>query len=134
MTQTVIKAGYRIHVTSWENDADNYRTKTMEGVAKEHLPFIVAACKLLTSKYDHQNGGGFGNIYQGSTEDLDLALSELIDKHPDRPQYCDDPEGVSECLLYKLGLMGGSEYTTRVFDSIKIEYIPENILIEDVTD
>lgn len=31
-----IKAGYRLTVTSWENDADNYRTVSVDGLSEEH--------------------------------------------------------------------------------------------------
>jgi hypothetical protein len=131
MAQTIIPAGYRIHVTSWENDADNYQTKTLEGVVKEHIPFILAACDLLDDSCN--NSSKFGNIYEGSLDGLREALDDLLKEYPDRPAGCDSGEAIVEGLLSSLGLTYTGEFTTRVFDNVKIEYVPQEILLEDVT-
>jgi hypothetical protein len=136
MSQTIIPPGYRISVTTWENDADNYRTETIEGVPEKHVPFIVAVCKLLRSKNGRNDTKCFGNMYEPSEHEMEAyheALQKVIDQHPDRPKYCDDPEGVEECLLYELGFGSSEYYATRVFESIKIEHIPEKITLQDVT-
>ena len=48
MSKTVlIPAGYRVEVTSWENDGDNYNTKSISGIKSESaVKFIVEICKL----------------------------------------------------------------------------------------
>lgn len=133
---TTIPAGYRISVTTWENDADNYRTEILEGVKKEHIPFIVAVCNLMGSNC---NGNGYGNLnsYTNNTVKINKLiekLDELITLHPDRPKYCDSGGAVYENLLGELGFTGSEDFDTRVFDGIKIEYVPQQILLEDVTD
>lgn len=34
--KNIIKAGYRIHVTTCENDGDNYRTKIKQDLPEDH--------------------------------------------------------------------------------------------------
>lgn len=132
MSQTIIPQGYRIHVTTWENDGDNYKTKTIKGVTKEQIPFILAACELLRS--GSNNGGAtFGNLYEESTDDLIEALSELVEQYPNRPEHCDSGSAVFENLLWDLGFTDSEYFTTRVFERVKIEYVPSKIVLEDVT-
>lgn len=135
MKQTIIPVGYRISVTTWENDGDNYRTETIEGVDKKHVPFIVAVCRLLKSGCNNQDC--YGNMYQPRDSEVEAfheALEGLIQKYPDRPEGCDDSEGTYECLLYELGFSGSEGFYTRVFERIKIEYVPDKIVLQDVTD
>lgn len=128
MKNTIIPAGYRVSVTTWENDGDNYKTEIIDGVSEKHIPFIVELCNLL--KRDK-----FGNMSDHeSTDELMIALNSLIEKHPERPDYCDSAEETYKGLMWKLGLTPSGYYATTVFDSIKIEYIPAPIEIENVTD
>ena len=107
------------------------RTETIEGVAKEHIPFIKAACELLKSG----SRGGYGNLCDGeSTDELLGALDDLISQYPDRPEYCESGGEVFEGLLYDLGFGSSEWYVTRVFDGMKIEYVPTDIVVQDVTD
>lgn len=131
--ETIIKAGYRITVGTWENDGDNDRTKVMEGVSKEHIPFIAAVCNLFES--GSRNANCFGNMYEPSEQEVNAlqeALRGVIEQHASRPDHCDSPEAVLDTLGWGLGLTGG-EFYTRVFESIKVEYIPQDIMIQDVT-
>lgn len=36
-----IPVGYQLHVTSWENDGDNYKTEIISGLSKEDTEFLV---------------------------------------------------------------------------------------------
>lgn len=88
---------------------------------------------------------GFGNIY-GHPSDLERknyfdAIRSLIETNRDAYfEYLDiDEEAFSDYLndaMYdwrdNVGLVGG-EFYTRVFDSIKIFYVPVDIDLEDVT-
>jgi hypothetical protein len=129
--QTVIKAGYRISVHTWENDWDNHNTEILDGVTKEHVPFIVAICKLFTS-WDK----GFGNIYDDDDKEKEMneALEKVIGNFTERPKYCDTVNNLYDSLLYYLGITRSSDYCTRVVETIKIEFIPQDIYINDVTD
>ena len=58
-----ISAGYRLIVTSWENDADNYKTKSMDGLSEEATYFLGALIKLFYSKNNPPKGKVcFGNM------------------------------------------------------------------------
>lgn len=137
MTNTIIPAGYRLTVTSWENDGDNYNTKIKEGLTLEQCRYYVDLCKLLKS----QSRGGCGNMFEpseGERKKLAVALQKLAKKHgkeateldnlDDRDLVCDQMLDV----LYDLGLSCG-EFYTRVCDTYKVEHIAQPIELEDVT-
>lgn len=151
MTQTVIPKGYRITVESWENDADNYKTKIMEGFEKSSVEFITEFVKLFYSKNNYRGPKGFGNMYEPSDKELkgfaeacNLVIKKHINKDTEntvRQYFWDDDansfyedhhEGVID-LAYDLGLSGGDFYT-RVLDSFKVEYVPVEIILQDVTE
>jgi hypothetical protein len=127
---TIIPIGYRVTVTTWENDGDNYNTKCVEGLSKSAAEFIMKLCNL------HGSSDDFGNMYEPDDDELEKYQNEiqyLIDHHDGEfPEYCETVEGVQQ-YLYNIGL-SGSEFYTRVFETIKIEYVPVEIHIEDVTE
>ena len=129
---TVIPAGYRVSVTSWENDGDNYNTKTIEGLESNQVSMIVAVCQLMKS-------GLYGNLYEPSPARIEAFRKELWKialTFPDafHANFIED-EIVDEAweLIAELGLTGGDFYS-RVFERIKIEHIKKPIKIADVTD
>lgn len=142
---TIIPKGYRLTVTSWENDADNYNTKSMEGLTKEEIEFLVPFIKLFKSKNSHNDNTNFGNMYSPDEDEIEQAneaVRKLVSKH-DVVNFSfgdyfsaldgeDDEHSAWSDFLYNLGLSGG-EYFTRVLSSYKIEYIPEELKIQDVT-
>lgn len=149
--QTVIPAGYRITVESWENDADNYKTEIMEGLQKASIEFLVDFAKLFYSKNNWNGPKGHGNMYEPRAKELNdfqEAYMKVVSKHitkdaePSLLQYFwdednnllydDQHDGIME-LAYELGLSGG-DFFTRVLDSIKVEYIPTEIVLQDVTE
>jgi len=147
MTQyTTIPAGYRISVTSWENDADNYRTECLEGLSKEVVSFYVDFSKLFTSK-NNRSDKGFGNLYEPNDSErqaLTNAFTKVVEKHKDTflalckdwnyDETPTDEEYQDICYELHHELFGGSEYFyTRVLDSYKVEYTPTEVRLEDVT-
>ncbi|WEM34236.1 hypothetical protein [Xanthomonas phage X1] len=46
-----IKPGYQVHVLSWENDADNYKTEILSGLTKDEAQFYVLLAKAFESRY-----------------------------------------------------------------------------------
>lgn len=149
--QTVIPAGYRITVESWENDADNYKTEIMEGLQKTSVEFLVDFAKLFYSKNNWNGPKGHGNMNEPRAKELNdfrESYMQIVTKHitkdtePSLLQYFwdednnllydDQHDGIME-LAYELGLSGG-EFFTRVLDSVKVEYIPSEIVLQDVTE
>lgn len=135
-TKTIIPAGYRVTVTTWENDGDNHNTAVVEGVSQEAAKFIVELCKIHYSENAQWGISGYGNMYDPSEEKIDeyhKALQQLIDTHANGlpTPWCDSVDGVQE-YAYDLHLTGG-EFFTRVCDDIKVEYVPAEIQLDDVT-
>jgi hypothetical protein len=147
---STIESGYRITVTSWENDADNYRTVIRGGFTKEQMTFLVELCNHL----DSQSNGGkareqFGNMYEPSErelEDFSRFMLRLCKKHgvdcDPEAEYEDKYDlygaadeamySIVQLELYDLGLAGG-EWCTRVCEKYTVEYVPVVIEIKDVT-
>ncbi len=139
---TVIPPGYRLTVTSWENDGDNYRTKTVEGLSEGRLRYYVDLIKRFASS---SNGGlerGFiGNLFEPNEREEQIylkAMIEVLKTHRNEFNFEDDEalETYADCIgdqiLYSLGLTGG-DFFTRVMESFKVEYVPHEIRIADVT-
>lgn len=129
-----IKAGYKIEVTSWENDGDNYSTKSKEGLTKEQTQFYFDICNRLS--------GVFGNMYdpdESEKADLYAAVSDILLKHKDvalelfeavdfNNETCEE---IFSDIHYEL--FGSSEFYTRQLESISVTYIPYDLVLEDVT-
>lgn len=127
---TIIPVGYRLTVKSWENDADNYRTCTIDGLPFVLCKFLVAVCKL------HSIDSEFGNMYEpGEFEvaEYHKAIQKLLIEYHIPENILDGPEDVIESYLNRLGLVYGGDFYTRVMESFKVEDIPEIIYIRDVT-
>lgn len=142
--KTTIKKGYRLTVKSWENDADNPRTKIVEGYTLPQVKLMVELVKLHKSKSN--NSGCYGNMYEPDDHEIAKyvkAMKIVFDKHPKEAwpegmeDAFDDPdEDIQADAIHELmaELFGYSEYYfTRVYDGHIVEFIPEDILIEDVT-
>ena len=56
----IVKKGYTLSVVSWENDADNYNTKTMTVETVEEAEAFYKLMQLCKSK---NNGGLLGNSH-----------------------------------------------------------------------
>lgn len=136
---TIIPAGYRITVESWENDGDNCRTEIIEGLSEQDAKFTVDFALLFASKNGKDEG--IGNLCDPSADEekrVVEAINKVVTKHSPLSEDLSfftsldcDVYSMME-YGYNLGLSGG-DFFTRVLDSIKVEYIPEPIEIQDVT-
>jgi hypothetical protein len=149
MNKVVVQeAGYRISVTSWENDADNYNFKTITIESKEDASAITALCKLLRPSYV-TGLPDYGNMYEPSELDLtefEVAVAaipgikECLHRiFPSLEQDIQDPEyggSYMDCVmdvLYDLGLTGSEYYYTRVCEKVEVHYFEEPVYAADVT-
>lgn len=136
---TIIKAGYRLTATSWENDADHYAAEVMDGLTEAEVRMYVELGTYLGSGYGEND---FGNMYVGSSRDdkvvkVRQVLSEVIKKHrgafenDDHFEFavCEPIEFVNDKLLGY-----SDDYLMRVLQEIKVEFIPNDIVIQDVSD
>lgn len=136
----VIKAGYRVTIESWENDGDNNNTMVKDGMSFNEVKFL----KKMTDLVDRNSD--FSNLYDPRESEV-TAFAEAIRKVlEENIHLTDDPiwkevlsEGNDSILeyytesMYDYGLTCG-EFYTRVRDGFKVEYFPEDIQIQDVTD
>lgn len=135
--QTIIPSGYRITVTSWENDADNYNTKVLEGLDLTSATFYAELCKLMqrdnSAKANWNNR--ISNLYEPNEAEIErvqAAIIPLLRKY-DKVESEEHLGDHAIEYLYELGLSGG-EFFTRVCDEWKMEFIPDVIVLNDVTD
>ena len=142
MKQTTIEAGYRLSINSWENDGDHRKTKVLEGLSKELVQFYVELLKLFKSQNYNDDRTAFGNMYE--PEDYLLqnaadAIKGVADAHRGTLDALDPGEydyvTGYPCDYVGDYLLGYSEhYTYRVFESFKVQLVPSEIVLQDVTD
>lgn len=139
MAKTIVPAGYRLTVVSWENDGDNYNTKVVEGISRERCQYLVDLCKLL--HFNISSNNVYNNLYEPSDEEIEKltdAMMDLVVKHSISRSDLPDPtnrEDVRDYViedLYDLGLSHG-EWYTRVCDDYRVELVPPGVEFEDVT-
>jgi hypothetical protein len=146
MKQTIIEAGYRVTIYTWENDSDNHQETSICGLSESEVKFYVDLCKLhALSDSGCITDTEFGNMYDPTISEKSAyktALNVMCQKHIKiinklmYEKYNITQDSVSESVyehLFYINL-SGEDYYTRVFDSILIEYVPEEIKIENVTD
>lgn len=127
---SVIKAGYRLSVTSWENDADNYNTEIVDGLSKSEVQLAVDLLNLV--KDSSSNTDLFGNMYDPDESEIEAfkaAIEEVFKKNGIEEEQ---PFDLAMDLYYDYGI-GASEFFTRVAEKVVVEYVPADITISDVT-
>lgn len=146
MKNTIIKAGYRVTITSWENDADNYNTKIIEGLTLDQAKFYVDFAKLFTKSGWE---GGIGNLCGTNDQEIAKAYAQIeplaikyacaiqslniFDQDTfDAAVRIGDAADMLMELAYDIGLTCG-EYWTRFCEDIKVELVPQEITFQDVT-
>jgi hypothetical protein len=130
---SIIRKGYRITVTSWENDADNYNTLSRDGLDQKEVECYVEMLKLLKGSYCNDKKV-FGNLYEPRDHEVaefEAAIRPIMDKHGIK--YDDDYPADTFCDLVGEFTGYGEGYMTRVVESLVVEYVPEDIIIEDVS-
>ena len=76
----------------------------------------------------------FGNLYEPRDSEVaafEKAVTKVLDKHG-KLEYDCEPSDIALDILYDY--TGASDYfMTRVVQSIVVEYVPQEIIIEDVS-
>lgn len=127
-----IKAGIKLEITSWENDADNYNTKSITGLTEDEAKFYIEFAKLFESRNQQGDKEHFGNT-SDLTVDRELALNklvcDLVKKYPLASRVWDG-YGYNESFIHDLSadILGCCEWLTfRVYDSYRAYVIPMDI-------
>lgn len=122
-----IRAGYQLHLESWENDADNYQTKILDGLTKEEVIAMVNVAKLFYS--EHHGGVGGTDYRRGGEEKQHEAYDKVkeilipIGWMEEDDDYGSISEFVTDQVLGWAG-EGFCDGYIRVFESFKIYYFP----------
>jgi mevalonate kinase len=147
----VISKGFTITATSWENDGDNYKTKSMTVESEDEAKAIVEMCKTIFKSCNNRDGG-IGNTMDDEGESVKELIGEFMINHPvlikdflnENPGLIDglDVEDIDEtsldslvdiCMRYNNQLMGGSEYYySRVCERVDVTYSDKDIFSEEV--
>lgn len=90
-----IKSGYRIVVTSWENDGDNYKDVITDGLTETDLNFLLQIAANFSSRITLQNGyesngTKTGNTYYDTFELMEIIHSSFIRNPHISPFLYDD--------------------------------------------
>lgn len=110
---STIPKGYVIDVTTWENDGDNYKTKTLFGVEEHELQQF----KYLLKKFKRRHSSTKAERYCGNTLFSDCSL--LIYEYLVEGLFSDQlyPEFVKKVFDIEVDLGNKSEEDeSRVFD------------------
>jgi hypothetical protein len=135
----VVNKGYTITVTSWENDGDNYNTKSVTVDSLEEATALYNLSKLCESRYTTDEIK-LGNANEFDNEQLNL-IYDFIKNNPILLEGYTE-SNVSDCneslLLevfydYHYDLFGSSEhYSSRVCEKVTVTYSPEDIYVEQI--
>lgn len=158
----VISKGYTVSVTSWENDGDNYKTKSMVIESEDETKAVVEMCKTIFKSCNNDEGG-IGNSMDYEAESAKLIIVDFMIKHPvlidktfleenselkniinlkdegDIEEAIEDlddsilDELVDTCMHYNSQLMGGSEcYYSRVCEKVDVTYSDIDVFSQEV--
>lgn len=133
----IINKGYTITVVSWENDGDNYNTKSITVDSKDKAKAYYDMMQLCKSENNQPKGGiGLGNSSELSKKQIE-AIIDFLKRNP--ILLGDDIGTVEEEHLVDFfseltwDLLGGSEwYMFRVMESCIITYSNEDVFLEEV--
>ena len=135
---TNIPAGYQLSISTWENDYDNYKTETLNGLTSEDVQFYICFLNYFKRK-------GFGNeTVDSETIGIEerIAITEAYNQYPpsspellERVQssladWKDNPNESHDWITDLIGFWNDGEYY-RVIEKIDVHYVPQ--VIEDVT-
>jgi hypothetical protein len=138
MKTTIIPMGYRLTITSWENDADYYQTHTIEGLFENDVKFYIAVLKLFKSgsndTFCYGNLNSYRSNHNARVEAAQEAVNEIVEKFwgSTVPEHIEQFADVREAMPTLLGY--SENFIFRVFESVKVEWIPHPIEIEDETE
>lgn len=117
--------GIYISVTSWENDADNYKTEVVGPVPKEDVSKTLSVVKLFRSRNSRHDGENLGNS--------EIPYYDESDEHPIKSkineielieQSLTEPFDIIDDLI---GSWADGEYY-RVYESHEVFEVKEPVI------
>ncbi len=142
----VINKGYTLTVTSWENDADNYKTIYSTVDNKEKAQALYNLMQLCVSKNNKPKGIiRLGNTGEDGFNEEQIELlynffknNPILLKEPLEDIETMDEDELKDYiqdLFYEAenGLLGSSEwYTCRVMESCFVTYSDKDVFLEEI--
>lgn len=144
--EIMLNRGYHVTVTSWENDADNYNTKTIVVQDREEVDMLVALFDLLGSS--NRNSCDFGNMYEPNDAERQnfanavAAIPGMIAYLEENFDWLKEAMNNPECgaahmdaimdILYDVGLGGSEYYYTRVCEKVTVFYVEHDVYAERI--
>ena len=141
----IVKKGYTLTVVSWENDGDNYNTKTKTVETVEEAEALYKLMQLCRSKNRGDRNSLGNSIDDFSASQLKMlgdffrqnpiVLKEFFGHNPELDVEDIDDETYAEYFDELKGdLLGYSEYyLCRVMESCTVTYSPEDIYLDVIT-
>lgn len=114
----MIKQGYMVQITSWENDGDCYNTKTFDGLSQMQTISLVAFCEFL-QEYGSE---------QPSASDIDFSKFVQFNDYAGFSGW--DSEASQEYfeeLAYEVVGCGYETEYLRVLESYKVYNVPADM-------
>jgi len=138
---TEIPSGYQLSVTTWENDADNCKTETIQGLTREDVKFYLHFLSHFRSCWSAQKSSGYGNTEVSFEKERAALESAWRNFPPSSPELVKD---VQDSLEYwatghthscdwdeLVGIWSEGDFY-RVFDSFQVHFFQAPA--PDVTD
>lgn len=71
----MIPAGYQLHITTWENDADAFQTKIISGLSDREVRFLLSIARRFRSRNGrlHEDPDGLSKLGNGGVSGEKLA-------------------------------------------------------------
>lgn len=133
---TTIKAGYRVTFHSTENDGDNPNVISREGVPEREARLLGA---LAHGVWD----SGIANSFEPDEEECEEAHTHFLtifERFSDvftakqMQEFRDEQDEVFSYISENITGPNSEGYVIRSLGEFSIEFIPHDIVIDDVTD
>lgn len=104
-----IPIGYRLVITSWENDGDNYYDTVFEGLSKVDAEYLIALASLFKSMYIGDRTGFGGSAYHYELEkrgsgdfyrDIAEAMTAITAQHQEASEELRERFGIDTTADY----------------------------------
>ena len=135
----IINKGYTLTVTSWENDGDNYNTKSITVATKEEAKVWWDMMQLCKDDSNEAKGViKLGNSYDGFDEEQEEVAKNFLKEHhkillPDNNIEEHEDDLVDWFCSLASELLGDSEYySCRVMELCVITYSPKDVYLEEI--
>ena len=128
-------AGYILEVTTWENDADNYKTVPIYGLELNDVKFLIKFFSHFKSS--SRNSVNFGNsdLDPENTAKIMEVFKKTFNECPpsspdifaDFKEFIDNEWDINECLIYDIIGTWYESQMYRVADNFNVYYVPVEI-------